>query len=489
MPLRSYRIYLTLGLVFAMAPLCRAEDAAPAPPPAAVTDSTTTTPDTPQAAITHGDVRLEADSITGNAHESAVAAEGHVTVTSPHGILTADSAVLNLTTRAGLMHGARGTVGAFRFFAHELRMNTDNRNAIHGAQLTTCTKHHPHFELRARDLTLSPDDMCVARHVSLLVGGHKLFTIPYLRTNLNKSKEPGNRPGVIVGNSGLDGTYLGANIRQDLGANTELSASGRYGTAGVLRGGLFIKHTFDQPVPCQGDVTLAITHREDVPNQLISNGSIDEETLEELTISRRPALEVTFAPIKLPQPLHGYTLRLGGGFGRYHEDPTNVNADRGQAWGVIRTPDYVRGKFQLHAEYGMNNMVYTGQLHHHAYIGQITLESSPAEETSYYNLSYLSRRESGRTPFLFDRVLIPNELFAEIETPLPHGSPWRLGAWNRYDLSRGKIRDFNLSVIYRTDCLSYALSYHRATESVGIGIVLNAFGSFRKGAGSVVFTQ
>ena len=107
------------------------------------------------------------------------------------------------------------------------------------------------------------------------------------------------------------------------------------------------------------------------------------------------------------------------------------------------------------------------------------------------NLAYTHRTGGGYSPFIFDRVEIPQEIFTAIEIPIPllKNGLWRVGAWNREDTSTGISPDYSIMGIYQEDCVAFALIYDHAQRSTTFNMVLTALGNFHQGPTSIGFTQ
>jgi len=457
--------------------------------PAPAAAPTPTVPTDDRATITRGKDRLKAHTITSDLSDPDITAEGDLELTVPQGVFKADKGHYNLKTQAGELEKAKGTFAPLRFYADKLTMDPKTKR-LHNARLTTCDNEaHPHYQLIVRDYVLyTQDNRYVARHLTMEIAGHKIFTVPSLSGQLAEKDGKAATPGVSAGTSHLDGTYVAFAHQMPLGSHDDLRMQGRYGTEGLLRGGLFLDHRFSLPGPLPGGIfTLVASQREDVANRLLSSRDASNETLRDLTISRQPAAQLTFNPIMLPGPLHGCTVQLAGGFGHFSEQPTGVEQNRAQVWGILKSPSYHLGPFRLYGQFGLRDTQYEDSTYHTT-IGEIGLETKPTAST-YLNLAVLHRNGTGYSPFLFDRVEIPSELFSEFEFPFTRNGLWRLGVWHRLDLSNGLTRDYNVTAIYHMDCISYGLYYNRATQSVGLGLVLNAFGSFRRPSPGVGFTQ
>lgn len=465
---------------------CLAEDATAAPV------ATTTSPAAPppeQPSITHDPYRLRADKLSVDAKTRDIIADGNAKIDTPQGLFTASLIRYSFTTQSGYLDDAKGYFNPLRFSAKTMSLDAGNTRHIQHAVLTTCTHEHPHYALKARDFVLAPDNTYQARRVAMVLGGHTLVTIPSIRGNLGTEDATMNYPALTAGESSIDGAYVASTFQYPLSNHADVALSGRFGTKGLFRGEVAVNQQFSLGQNCAcGKFSLLATLREDAPNQGISFAPNDDHKLRNLTISRTPALQVTFDAIHLPGRLADYQLRLGASAGHYREDPTGVTAQRAQIWGALRTPTLRLGPVQFSAEYGRQRAFYSGS-NHWLSLTQLAMESAP-EARRFFSFALLHRQETGSTPFLFDRVLIRNELASEMQVPLARQSPWRLGVGNRFDLDSFNSRDMTLSAFYAEDCLTYGLTYNAASQSFMVGMTLNAFGSTRKSAGrKIAFVQ
>lgn len=478
-------ILLILGLLCLGTPACADEPGVAAPPAVVPADPPAVT----RPSIVRGNLRLDADTMSMDADNPTFTAAGNVQLASPQGLFNASRASYNTQSRIGLLDNAKGFFTPFHFFAQSLTLDPKHGERLQNGSLTTCNhEEHPHYQLLVRDFRLYPDNRYDARRVTLQVAGHKLITIPRIRGQLNDKDTAIAKPAISFGESHLDGAFVAFQHQLPLGPRTDLNINARLGTENLLRGGLFLEQRFTLPGSfARGKISFVNTLREDVSNRLIDGDPKTAAILPNLAISRLPALEGDLDKIRLPGLLHGFSLHLGAGTGSYHEYPTGVVSSRTQAWGIARSPSVNFGPLRLYGEYGVRDAHYPDSSYW-THIGSINLESSPTAPT-YLNLAYLQRSASGQTPFLFDQVQIPNELFSEFEMPVTRNGLWRLGFWHRLDLTDGETRDYNVTAIYHMDCISYGLSYDRASRSFGVSLVLNAFGSFRRPAPGVGFTQ
>jgi len=492
-------IFLLVGGISCLAEEMPASPSDPTPPaadvmPVNITESVADDVVTPEsevddgrAYIVHPPFWLFARDISYHLETQEFIAEGDAEIRSPQGNFFADNIHYNIGANTGYLEGARGDVKPFHFTAETLVLDPHALKHIQQGTLTTCKEKHPHYAIYARDIIVKPDNHFEARHVSLIFGGRRLFTLPRLAGNLAKDTNTSNRPPLLVGVSSLDGVYLGTSFRYPLSPDAGVLLTGRIGTKGIVRGDLSLNKQFNLPGGAgHGDISLRVTEREDAANRVLELGT-EEQALESLTVSRIPALQVSVDPIPLRGDLRGFSLRAGAGIGKYREDPTEVTENRSQIWATLRTPAYRIGDISLSAEFGAQQAYYNSS-QYRVGISQLMVESPP-EARRYFNLSYVYRNDNGRTPFLFDRVVIPQELSASVELPVGGSEYWKLGLSNRYDLQQGRVRDLGIMAIYSLDCLSYALSYNTVGQSFGVGFVLNDFGNFRKRVGTIAFTE
>jgi hypothetical protein len=401
---------------------------------------------------------LTADHIAFDIDQRAFDAEGNAQVDSPKGRFFADTVHYNLTTQTGVLDNARGSFDPFYFKAATLTLDPGNIKRLHQAELTTCSQPHPHYALLARDAVMRADNTMEARHVSLLLGRYRLLTLPRLTRKIGEEQETQDHFPLLVGSNSLDGTYLGTNIDYPLSATSNLQLIARLGTQKTLRGDITVARQLTVPVLGRGTVSLRYTRFEDAQNRVLSlTDSEEERDVERLLLSREPSLQASFQPIALPGALRKFNVLLGASVGRFKEDPTGITSNRAQVSTVLRTPAYRLGPLQLRGEFGAQQALYSHDEHVLA-VSQVTLETPPTAKR-YFSISYVNRSEHGKTPFLFDRVVVPHEIYSELELPV-RGS-WFLGVSNRYDIENGNTRDLSIAATCKLDCLTYRLSYNK----------------------------
>jgi hypothetical protein len=307
-------------------------------------------------------------------------------------------------------------------------------------------------------------------------------------SNTNGNIMPSYLPQLAtVGSDTLDGSYLGLHYRIPLTQEKLLDINGRIGTEQLIRGTVTLSRPFSLlPHGANGTIALVVGYHESVDNLITGTDAKTNVAYNELTISRLPVLNATMAPLHLPDGLHNFTLRLGGGLGEYSEQPTGVTAFRGQFWGIFDTRRFRLGPLDLYGEYGARSAIYAKSTLSTT-VTKVSLET-PLTSPIYANMSYFHRQDTGSTPFLFDQVLIPDEAYTEMSVPI-FKSPFYLDILNREDLSVWSSRDFQVSLLYANDCMAYGLSFDTVTKGFNFQFQFAKKGPYHRGVSGVGFTQ
>ncbi|MBE9566303.1 MAG: hypothetical protein IMF16_06115, partial [Proteobacteria bacterium] len=83
-------------------------------------------------------------------------------------------------------------------------------------------------------------------------------------------------------------------------------------------------------------------------------------------------------------------------------------------------------------------------------------------------LSYITRRGSGETPFLFDQVEVGRELLTDVRWRF--GPQWRCRVVDAIDLEARETHDMIVSLTRTIHCLEYTLGWRQARGSVFFGV-------------------
>jgi len=459
---------------------------APAPPETATPQSAT--PPAEQAHLSYMNYTLTADWYSLDWAHQQVDAKGHVIITLPQGTFYADSAFYDAKQQKGDLLNVAGTIRVFHFSARQVKIPNKKTIFLDDVALTTCSNPHPHYRLLAHKMDVYAGGPMSAQNVTLEIGGHKTITLPQFHQDPNNRDDLLATPMQFGGHSALDGYFILAQYNYDLRPDAVLTVSGRLGTENLFRGGLFLHRSFYLPgQTAPSRITIGVTRKEDVANRLIDTGPAEASfSLSQLSVSRLPCAQVDLAPIPLPGPLQHFSVVFSGGAGIYNEQPTGITAARAQISSIFSSPLFPIGPLLLSGQFGARAANAEEQTNLAA-LSQVTLATRPTSPL-YYSVSYNHRASWGHTPFLFDRVQVPDEIAGDMELPIVHDT-FAVGLWNSYDLRAKRHRNFGVAAIFHTDCLSYGINYDLSARSIGFGLVLNALGNFHHHSSGIGFTQ
>lgn len=365
------------------------------------------------------------------------------------------------------------------------------------ANITTCHNVlHPHYSLRAKTVTLyALIDGAKLDMGKMLVTtrglGMRMFGVPLITSplpfvlNLSGIKSAMPIPSINLGSNSTDGQYIDTRISYRYSTTTTFEMKSRFGTEHFWRGKFSVSQPFTLATGgLTGTVSLLGSHEEDVSvNWLKSNDGFDER-YSDLSLRRLPALEASTEPIKLLPLYPASTFRFGAAAGQYHEEPTDVSEFRSEVWGIFNAPLGEIGPLRLTAEFGLR-AAFAGDDLLRTYKSSISA-SSPAGKDYSFDISYLRSREGGSSPFLFDKLLINNEINTALEIPFGKSS---LGMQinHRYDLDNKKTRAIMIMPTYHDDCFLYGAGYDPISGDIRLGLQFNGFGTFREDVPGVSF--
>ncbi|MEI7833706.1 MAG: hypothetical protein WCJ56_10990 [bacterium] len=359
------------------------------------------------------------------------------------------------------------------------------------AEITTCDEIKPHYHLEMRSGDITETGLIQAKTVSFYLGNTRLVTLPYLKGSLFSKDDNGTLPSIGFGYNPDDGPYLQAKMRMTVidDGNT-LQIATKIGTEKQLRAAISLAHVIALPNNGTGTFTLSATRNEDISANIPELNDISNTALRDVTLNREPAFKLVVSPLSLGNAIPGTTFRLGGSMGRYREEPADISGSRMQAWGIIGSPVYNIGDLRAHVDLGYQVAKYSGGDNHTVAATMVTVETDPRISLAYGNLSYIQRNEGGSTPYQFDRVQVPRELYSEFEYPISKDRCTKLAVWNRFDLDSERFRSVNITATYNLDCIAYGVTYDVASKSFGVGFKLNFLDTFRKGGiGRLNFAQ
>jgi hypothetical protein len=209
----------------------------------------------------------------------------------------------------------------------------------------------------------------------------------------------------------------------------------------------------------------ASTDREMAPDEMITG-------LANVMVNREPEFGLSVPSLPLGRRL---SLRAEVVKGTYSETEeftadARAEADRTAATALLTVAPYsaAAGVTASHA-IGWRRSTYSPgeELTLRFVRHSLTVSPSPSAKLA---VSYITRRGSGETPFLFDRIEVGRELLSDLRLRL--SERWSTRLVQLYDLDLRDMRDMIVSATRTAHCLEYTVGWRRARGSffVGIGI-------------------
>lgn len=130
-------------------------------------------------------VMIRTDALVANLDTGEMLAEGRVRVDVNGQSVSSDALTYNLTTRSGSLINAKAdytgplVMGAVHLQAEHFAGAPETFGTATNSLATTCDQPNPVFYITADALSVFVHDKIVGHNVSVWVGGHELFTLPY----------------------------------------------------------------------------------------------------------------------------------------------------------------------------------------------------------------------------------------------------------------------------------------------------------------------
>lgn len=423
--------------------------------------------------LEYRELQIFADRMVWEAETKEVTATGNVRIVSRDRRLTGESLHYNLDSQTGEMAPVSGQVQYIFLTADSIQFLPGHLVA-HNAQFTTCNRSRPDYRISTRRVEVyfrqgesspTPERIQV-RSAGLELHGHRLFTLPPFATSIGGVHAPEaeqSLPLPYPGYDKLDGLSIGYSWGLEppgsrWNYDLKVRATSKRGTraAAYTRYALSSRET----------LRLTLSHREDLRDRPLGPTEIDTG-LSKVLVDRAPELALVTNPRRLAGDVRWDTL---ASWGRYHESPTDVSADRAALVGRLLLGPFPAGP----------NLSFTGALAYRAAsysngdqagtrYSRVTAHLTPSERWDL-SLSLINRRFTGSTPFRFDRVDLTRELAGELGLSL--GTSWRVRLLERYDLERQRIRDSGVAITYRAHCLDYSLGWRQNRGLLELGVSL-----------------
>jgi LPS-assembly protein len=138
--------------------------------------------------IKYEDYEIRGDKVTLNLNDNSGVVEGDAVLIKSGEMMRGEKLFFNWEKEEWKMESGKVEIEAKRlqgaqeplFFYAKESAGTSNKMEGKGISLTTCNLPHPHYSLNAKEIFVLFGDKLVARDVSFVVLGRKLFHLPYI---------------------------------------------------------------------------------------------------------------------------------------------------------------------------------------------------------------------------------------------------------------------------------------------------------------------
>lgn len=191
--------------------------------------------------ITYGKARLLADQVSVDTKTKQTHAEGHVRLREGYKEWTSDSLDYNFETGSLKSASARAELDHGVFYEGKSIESTDpNRYILKDSYFTTSDYDQPGYRIKARSITVYPNNRIALHHLVLYFGSVPVFYFPYLVIPLDDGEVNGANTGtqIQVGSKSKWGFFLlnsyTTRISEDLRPTLHLDYRTQRGLAGGL---------------------------------------------------------------------------------------------------------------------------------------------------------------------------------------------------------------------------------------------------------------
>jgi lipopolysaccharide export system protein LptA len=449
-----------------------------------------------------------------NAVSGIATSVGPVRIQRSEGTFLGDHMVYNVKTREGSVNNAIVETDYFRMRGKKITAKADGSYELFDGTFTTCIHAHPDYLVKAHTLTVTPGKVIVARDVTFYAGSTKLITLPSYKISLHAG---GGAPTPLPGYNSTDGIFvqihrtpiltqhqnfdlnLRLNFRHlptgDISYEQDIAGTAKdaappsdllYGANDPLRSTMsqlnppiysdYAANDFNLQFSPRSTAYALIQNRELVYNRSYSN----------LVISRFPEFGVRVTNILGHTPpssatpdtrilgsAEGALQRIPGAplllnarasFGYLREDPTGAQAGRLALRLRAASQPILIGRrisFRVAAS-GWLNLYTTGSIYN-ILSPEAEIDYVPTR-TSRFAAAYRYLSAAGKTPFLFDRRDVRNDLRLMYQV----GGPWAFGIQSFIDLDHSRAYDGELAVLRNFDCMQVGISYRLRSKQINL---------------------
>ncbi len=326
------------------------------------------------------------------------------------------------------------------------------RIILESAWFSACNRAHPEYHLEAKELELKPGDKAIARSTSLYIGSFRLFRLPYHQIDLKRGSPTSTFRLPRIERTRLGGWILALPYSPRLGEGIETRLELQTTTRQGLR--------FLSSIASPGNPTpfARVTWKEE---------SIGRRRFR-VSVARLPEIGLQW---RSPQglPLEGEVT-----LGWFKEFAPQVTAGRLHL-DLRASPQslFRSGPWSFKGQPGLRISFYSvGKTYQDPHIGLQLHRAFRGDQ--FITLGFFQHFLQGKTPFLFDEVLVPKELKVDFLFRLRKVV---LEGRTRYDLDQSALFDQRLALGYSFHCIEPRIIWRRRLRSLSLEIRLLGFGA------------
>lgn len=427
-----------------------------------------------KASLSYGDFHLRADQLSADRATGDVQANGHLTLMQRGRRLSGDTLEYNYHAEEGVLTNARVHEQGVIIGGERVELSP-GRVVATQAYFTTCDRAEPHYSLGADRISLTAEESAADgrptsgrltfERLRVNYGRRRLFTLPRYSLSVGELSDPDALPLPVTGINRDDGPY--ASISYHLGGSEEAAAADigyRYTTLRGIRGHLRARTRL-------GPLELGARYvrREDPADRELRPNDM-EAVLADVLVNRTPEYGVFLPELRLTRQLVLSAEWLRGNYSERvpDEEEPRARGDRAATGVMISSVPYtVSPAVTLSHAVGWRRSIYSPGDRYTVRYYRHTVDLTPAGNMRL-GLSYIVRRGSGETPFLFDRIEVGRELLRDLRWRF--GPQWRCRVVDAIDLEARRTHDMMVSVTRTIHCLDYTLGWRQARRSVFFGV-------------------
>lgn len=221
--------------------------------------------------VTYKNMRLTSDYAEVYTDKKIAYAEGHVVLKKGSQTLKGPQGEYDFTAHQGSFPKGTYINQPFYGYAEEMDQLSEEKIVLQDAYITTCpyvntAEHEHHFDIKAKSVTVYPNDKIVAKNVKVRILGKPVFWLPILSIPLRDGHSPFH---LQPGHSSQDGYYALASkrysINENIGGKVHLDYRSKHGW------GFGNDNDYNSELLGKGMFKAYITEDDNAPNHKFPN--------------------------------------------------------------------------------------------------------------------------------------------------------------------------------------------------------------------------